>query len=239
MTPEQDRHLILLHGALGAASQFDGLREVLRGLGGGWLRVHTLDFEGHGTAVPRGRPFRMAHFADNVLDHLDHARLDRAAIFGYSMGGYVGLRFAATHPGRAERVMTLGTKFRWTPEVADREARMLDPRRMEEKVPQFARALAGRHMGAGWEAVLERTREMMHALGTSSELPDDLLTGLAVPVRIAVGDRDVTVSVEESAAVSRTVPTGELEVLPGTPHPLERVSLERLARSIVEFVQTT
>lgn len=238
MTIAQDRHLILLHGALGAETQFDGLGEALRGLGGGWLHVHTMDFEGHGTAIVRDRPFRMAHFAENVLDHCDRHRIERAAIFGYSMGGYVGVRLAATSPGRIERVMTLGTKFRWTPEVADREARMLDPRRMEEKVPQFARALAARHAGAGWEAVLERTREMMHALGTASELPDELLARIVVPVRIAVGDRDATVTVEESAAVSRAMPAGELEVLPGTSHPLERVSPERLARSIVEFVRT-
>jgi pimeloyl-ACP methyl ester carboxylesterase len=238
VTTEQDQHLILLHGALGAASQFSDLREALRALDGDRLRIHAMDFEGHGAAASGDRPFRMAHFAENVLDHLDRHRIDRAAIFGYSMGGYVGVRFAATHPGRVDRVMTLGTKFRWTPEVADREARMLDPRRMEEKVPQFARALAARHTGAGWEAVLEQTREMMHALGTASELPDDLLSGIAVPVRIAVGDRDATVTVEESAAVSRTMPAGELEVLPGTPHPLERVSRERLARSIGEFART-
>jgi pimeloyl-ACP methyl ester carboxylesterase len=230
------RTLLLLHGALGAASQFDSLREVLRQLAADALSVHTLDFEGHGSAPPLQRPYRMANFAGNVRELLDHRRIDRASIFGYSMGGYVGLRLAFSESNRVERVMTLGTKFRWTPEVAEREGRMLDPRRLEEKVPHFARTLAARHGGAGWEAVLEGTREMMRSLGTDPELDDDTLGRLAIPVRIGVGDRDATVTVEESAAVSRIVPNGELEVLPGTPHPFEKVPLERLARSIIEFV---
>ena len=134
--------------------------------------------------------------------------------------------------------MTLGTKFHWTPEVAEREGRMLDARRIEEKVPHFARALATRHGAAGWEQVLERTREMMQALGARPDLDDATLGRIAIPVRIAVGDRDATVGVEESAAVVRALAQGELEVLPRTPHPLEKVPVERLARSIVEFLAT-
>jgi pimeloyl-ACP methyl ester carboxylesterase len=83
--------------------------------------------------------------------------------------------------------------------------------------------------------VLERTREMMHALGARPDLDDETLRGLAVPARVAVGDRDATVGVEESAAVVRLLAEGELEVLPRTPHPLEKVPMERLARSILEF----
>jgi pimeloyl-ACP methyl ester carboxylesterase len=65
---------------------------------------------------------------------------------------------------------------------------------------------------------------------------DATLGRIAIPVRIAVGDRDATVGVEESAAVVRALAQGELEVLPRTPHPLEKVPVERLARSIVEFL---
>jgi pimeloyl-ACP methyl ester carboxylesterase len=228
--------LLLLHGALGAASQLDPLRHMLRRLAGDSLTLHTIDFEGHGTRAALQRPFRMVHFVGNVREFLDHRRVERASIFGYSMGGYVALCLAALEPQRVAKAMTLGTKFRWTPEIAEREGRMLDPRRIEEKVPRFARALAARHTGAGWEAVLAQTREMLLALGAGPDLDDETLGHLALPVRIGIGDRDATVTVEESAAVSRILQNGELEVLPGTPHPLEKVPVERLARSIIEFV---
>jgi hypothetical protein len=50
-----------------------------------------------------------------------------------------------------------------------------------------------------------------------------------------VGDRDVTVTVEETAAVSRLMPNAELAVLPRTPHPLEQVSLDRLVPLLADF----
>lgn len=231
------RPLLLLHGALGSASQFAELSDRLRAVSSDGVAVLTLDFEGHGAAPMLERPFRTRTFAENVIALLDRERLERVSIFGYSMGGYVALALAAGHSARVEHVMTLGTKFRWTPEIAARESRMLDPHRIEEKVPHFARALDERHAAVGWQRVLERTAEMMHALGARPDLDDGLLGGIACPVRICVGDRDATVAVEESADVARVIPGGELEVLPGTPHPFEKVSADRLTRSLLEFVQ--
>ncbi|MCW0295119.1 alpha/beta hydrolase, partial [Klebsiella pneumoniae] len=89
------------------------------------LEVHALDFSGHGAAAMRGDAFRIAAFVDDVRELLDARGVERAAFFGYSMGGYVALALAAREPQRVERVMTLGTKFRWTPEYAERESRML------------------------------------------------------------------------------------------------------------------
>ena len=50
-----------------------------------------------------------------------------------------------------------------------------------------------------------------------------------------VGDRDTTVSVEESAAAYRALPSGELMVLPRTQHPIERVDVYRLADVLIEL----
>ena len=43
------------------------------------------------------------------------------------MGGYVALHLALHHPERVQRIVTLGTKFRWDPVTAEREAARLDP----------------------------------------------------------------------------------------------------------------
>jgi hypothetical protein len=44
-----------------------------------------------------------------------------------------------------------------------------------------------------------------------------------------LGDRDTTVSLDETAAAVRALPQGELAVLPRTPHPLEQADAARLA----------
>ena len=76
----------------------------------------------------------------------------------------------------------------------------------------------------------------MRELGVHPTLDPPTLSSIAQPVRIMVGDRDATVSVDESLTTVRALVAGELEVLPRTPHPLERAPLARLAFSLIEFL---
>jgi pimeloyl-ACP methyl ester carboxylesterase len=225
-------HLVLLHGALGAGSQLDTLAQALQSR----FTVHRLDFEGHGATSARGRPFRMEHFAENVIDLLDANGIAQAAMFGYSMGGYVAVHLAGAHPGRVAKVATLGTKYRWNQGIAAREAARLDPAVIRKKVPRFAEILAARHEKAGgWEAVLARTADLLQHLGDHPRLSDASLASITIPVRVIVGDRDATVSVDEGMAVVRALGAGSLTVLADTPHPIEQVDLADLVPVLLEF----
>jgi pimeloyl-ACP methyl ester carboxylesterase len=227
-------HLVLLHGALGVSSQLTALSDALAP----YFHMHRLDFEGHATARDRGRPFRVAHFVQNVLDLLDDKGIERASFFGYSMGGYVALALALEHPTRVAKVATLGTKFRWDPDTAAREATRLDPATIRAKVPRFADTLEARHQTAGgWELVLGRTADFLRDLGAHPTLTDETLGAITHPVRVIVGDRDNTVSVEESTAVSHALGAGSLTVLPNTTHPIEQVDVGSLASVLIDFFQ--
>jgi pimeloyl-ACP methyl ester carboxylesterase len=224
--------LLLLHGALGDRRQLAPLADRLAP----HLPVEALDLEGHGERPAADRPFRIEHFAANVREHLAARGVERAAIFGYSMGGYVALHLASTQPALVTAVVTLGTKLAWSPATAEREVAQLDADAIAAKVPRFAEALERRHTGAGWRQVLAETAGLLHELGERPPLGDDALAAVRCPARLAVGDRDATVTLEETRDAVRRLPRGELEVLPATPHPLERVSLDRLAFSIRELL---
>ena len=224
-------NLLLLHGALGAKAQLKPLADLLADQ----FEVHRLDFSGHGEAVLSREGFDIAGFAGDVLAYLDTHGIDRVDIWGYSMGGYVGLYLARHAPERVGRLCTLATKVHWTPEGAAREVKMLDPDTIEAKVPRFARALEARHTALGWKEVLQHTQAMMIAMGAAPPLQDEDFAQIEHQVRIGLGDRDRMVSLEESRAVYRLLPTSELEVYPATPHPLEQCDLTRLARAIKHF----
>jgi pimeloyl-ACP methyl ester carboxylesterase len=152
------------------------------------------------------------------------------------MGGYVALCLALAHPERVDRIATLGTKFRWDPAIAAREAARLDPAIIRAKVPRFADALAARHEGAGgWEAVLARTADFLRELGEHPMLTDTTLSRIPHPVRVIVGDRDNTVSVDESGNVATQLASGTLAVLEDTPHPLEQVPVDILSQALQDF----
>lgn len=218
--------LYLLHGALGCASQLEPLASAL----GGVRDVRVLEFAGHGRTTLGQRPFSIDGFTDQVVGRLDADGVATADFFGYSMGGYVALSIAATHPGRARRIMTLGTKFEWLREIAAREAARLDPVTIRAKVPRFGAELEERHAhSGGYEVNLANTAALIRALADDPPLVPERLAGIDAAVCVAVGDRDSTVSVEESARASRALGAGSLAVLPNTPHPLDQVDMGLLA----------
>ena len=224
-------NLLLLHGALGSKSQFSSLISLLEGT----YQIHAMDFEGHGSSPLKKRAFKLDHFAENVLDYLNANFLPRVDIFGYSMGGHVGLYLAKFNPERIHRIFTLATKFLWTPELADREASSLEAESMLKKVPKFAKVLEQRHAVSGWENVLEKTKEMFLEQGKNNQLPLEEMGQIPHVVRIGVGDRDKMVSIEESMEAYQSLLQGELQVFPNTPHPLEKVPLSNLVHAIVDF----
>jgi pimeloyl-ACP methyl ester carboxylesterase len=222
--------LLLLHGALGSSAQWESLSRPLSGS----FEIHTFDFSGHGSKPLQGT-FSMPTFALEVEKYLTEHKIANANIFGYSMGGYVALYLASQKPDLVRTIFTLGTKFLWTSDYAVQETGKLDAEKILAKVPAFAAELEKRHTASNWKEVLTNTRAMMLALGNRNLLTPDVLDKIQQPVRIGIGDRDNTVSVKEAAEVVNALSNAQLEVFPNTPHPLERVSPERLAFSIKEF----
>lgn len=212
--------LLLLHGALGSTAQFDQLTPLLSTE----KTVYTLNFPGHGgTALDA--EFSIAYFSDFVLDFLNQKKLDQVQIFGYSMGGYTALHLAAQHPERVAQIITLGTKFDWTPEIAARETALLNPEKIAAKVPVFAHLLADRHTPTDWKKVVQFTARLLQALGNGEAMTSDTFAQVSCPVLIGLGSNDHLVTVEESAAMADLLPNGRLEILPEVKHPFEQVDL--------------
>jgi pimeloyl-ACP methyl ester carboxylesterase len=222
--------LVLLHGALGSAAQLAPLAAALAPR----FDCHAIDFMGHG-ASPLTGPLSVERLVEQVAEFVRARGLAPAALFGYSLGGYVALQLAATQPELVRAVATLGTKLEWTPKAAERMNAMADPATMEARVPKFAAALKTAHPATGWERVCAETRDMLTTLGEVPLLTRASYTGIAQPARLIVGDRDDTVTLTETIAAYGAIPNAELEVLPKTGHPIARVDVARLSTSLASF----
>lgn len=224
------KHLLLLHGAIGAMDQFGPLSEALKDD----FTIHTLNFSGHG-----GRPipesFSIGAFADDVLDYLSQNSIGTIDIFGYSMGGYVALYLARHYPERVGRIFTLATKFSWAPEIAAHETKMLDAKKIAVKIPAFADQLEQRHKPSDWRQVLSKTAAMMTDMGAGNPLRAEDFPQISHPVMVGIGDRDAMVTLDETIVVYRALQQANLVVLPATQHPLEKVDTGRLASEIKSF----
>lgn len=223
------KNLLLLHGALGHGHQFDSLKALL----GADFNLFAPNFSGHAEGkVPEKLSIR--EYAQEMALYIKSNIGDTVSIFGHSMGGYVGLYMAAHKMAPIDRLMTLGTKLNWTPDIAANEARMLDTAKLKEKVPAFAKQLETIH-GASWETLCHTTADMLKDMGAQPPLNDADFEGIEIPVQLSVGDRDKMVSLEETIHVYRKIKKGLLLVMPNTPHPYEQVDMVRLAYKLKMF----
>jgi len=222
--------LIMLHGALGSSVQFE---QIVINLQNEFI-VYTPDFSGHGGMKYNPAGFDVEIFRDEIAGFMDKNFIDQAYIFGYSMGGYVGMLLAKSHPDRVSGLFTLGTRFVWSPEIAQREIGMLQPDIMERKVPEFTKLLDSTHAPNSWKGLVSRTSELIKKLG-DKPLKDEDYNSIKVPVRISIGDRDKMAGVTESCETYRKIPGASFWVIPATPHPFEQTDMAVLSREISSF----
>jgi pimeloyl-ACP methyl ester carboxylesterase len=87
-----------------------------------------------------------------------------------------------------------------------------------------------------WKIVLQKTTQMMIALGSSNTLKVEDYALIATPVLILLGDRDKMVSLDETVNVYKSLPNAQMGILPRTPHPIEQVDIDVLSFCITHFL---
>jgi len=224
--------LLLLHGALGSPATLEPLAELLSAD----FLVKSFAFASHAGREVNLETFTLPHFAEEVLAFLKTRETRPAHVFGYSMGGYAALLAAHREPARFASITTLGTKLDWSPESAAAETRLLDPEKMAAKVPAFVEVLRQRHAPADWAAVVRGVASLMMAAGAAPPLAAADFAALQVPVQVLMGDGDLTPERgNASQLLAEQLPLGRYDVLPNTPHPIERVDIPDLANRIRSF----
>jgi pimeloyl-ACP methyl ester carboxylesterase len=102
--------VVLIHGWMGDSSSWgrDGSGNTkLKGADG--FQVIALDCRGHGKSdKPHDVEKYGAEMAADVVRLLDHLKIDKAHLIGYSSGAYIAGKVAATHPERVLSIIYAG-----------------------------------------------------------------------------------------------------------------------------------
>ncbi|MFN4234434.1 MAG: alpha/beta fold hydrolase [Bacteroidia bacterium] len=224
--------IILLHGAIGAKNQLLSLAEILKV----HIDVHLIEFSGHGSSN-NSCEFSIQEFSNDIINYIRLFPDKKFHVFGYSMGGYVALYTELKHPGTFSSIFTYGTKFKWDKETAEKEIKLLNPEKIQEKIPAFANELAIRHGKENWKDVLHKTAQMMLKMGENPPLNDDDFSKIKIPVIITWGDADKMVSKEESVKVKNRLSNGFFKSYTNWPHPIEKLDYKALANDIERFTK--
>jgi pimeloyl-ACP methyl ester carboxylesterase len=214
--------LVLLHGSMGSLEMFRGIMPALAQT----RKVIAVDQQAHGRTADIDRPLDYVQMAGDTAAFLRQFGIDRADVFGFSMGGAIGLQLAFRYPEIVRKLVvnasygddaiypevmvSLGTYF--TPEAFAGSPMEAEYRRVAPNPGDFP-ALVTR--------VQNLTRD---AVG----LPAEAIRAIAAPTMIVMGDSDI-VRPENAVALFRLRgggvpgdfaprPPAQLAILPGTSH---------------------
>jgi pimeloyl-ACP methyl ester carboxylesterase len=206
--------LVLLHGGvLTFHLSFDALLPALAAE----HRVIGVELQGHGHTADSDRPFSIRQCADDVIALLDQLGVERADLFGYSLGGLASTEIATRYPDRVGRVVLAATHFRpdaYYPEVTAPEQD--SPRLPTEE--DFA-IMKGAYDDVApnpddFFPFLEKIQPAVHDF---EPWTDGQLSRMAMPVLIMIGDTDF-IRLEHAVEMKQRLPDAQLAILPGTSH---------------------
>jgi pimeloyl-ACP methyl ester carboxylesterase len=189
--------------------------------------VITPDLRGFGESTIGDSSPTMEDYASDIAGLLDQLDIQKAAIVGHSMGGYVALAFTRLYPARVSGLGLVSSQVLADPpdrkegrykSAADVKengigsvvATMTPKFTPDEKLQSFARATMERQQPPAYIAALKAMAERLDST--------PLLSSLNVPVVVLHGDSDALIPVDRAREVKATLPQAHLVEISGGGH---------------------
>ncbi|UWE10799.1 alpha/beta fold hydrolase [Actinacidiphila bryophytorum] len=215
------RPLVLLAGQACDHTWWDRVRADFHGT----RSTLTTDLRGTGASGKPDVPYSTPGFADDVVAVLDHLGIERADVYGTSMGGRVAQWVAARHPDRVRRLV-LGCTSPGGPHAVERSA---DVRRTLAG-PDAQAALADMMYTPAWRAAhpgphptlgdpaMPAYARRLHLRASNAHDAWDALPGITAPTLVLHGEDDVLNPAANAALLAARIPGARLHLLPGARH---------------------
>jgi pimeloyl-ACP methyl ester carboxylesterase len=181
-------------------------------------RVIALDNRGHGQSSKLTDPaaYHSAAMAEDVRALLDHLRLERADVMGYSMGARITAFLVMNHPARVRAAILGGLGIRLVDGVGlpASIADALEARSLAEVSDPTARV---------FRAFAEQTQSDLKAIaacmrGSRQTLSRAQVASIRVPVLVAVGTKDPVAG--SAQALAALIPGARALDIPDRDHML-------------------
>ena len=214
--------LVVLHGAY---MTIETMGEIVPSLAQTW-KVIAVELQGHGHTADIDRPLSYEQMADDVTALLAEIGIDKADVFGYSMGGGVALQIAVRHPGVVRKLAVASAPY--TSDGMYPELLAMIPTITPE-------AFAGSPIEEAYLRTAPNPEDFPNLVAKLKQLdmepyawPPEDIRGILAPTLLIIGDSDGT-RLEHAVEMFRLLgggvfgdivglPKSQLAVLPGTSH---------------------
>ncbi|HEY7547434.1 MAG TPA: alpha/beta hydrolase [Blastocatellia bacterium] len=216
-------------------------------------RAITLDLRGFGGSDATKGLCSMSQMASDIRQLMKILSIDRAALVGMSMGGYIALAFYRDYPEMV-RAMVLANTRAAADTTEARERRMKSAERAER---YGAAAIADDMISIAFTPataesrprLIERLRAMIEAnsppslaaaqRGMAARLDStELLSSIDFPVVIIAGSDDRITPLAEMKGLHDRIPASRLTVIEGVGHFSNLERADEFNQALIDFIQS-
>jgi pimeloyl-ACP methyl ester carboxylesterase len=189
-------------------------------------RVYALELQGHGRTTDIDRPITYPNLAGDVAAFMEAVGIEKADVFGFSMGAITGLRLAIDHPEKVDQLVFASGAYDyqgWQPAFRDAIPQWTVEQFTESPLAEEYKVLAPDP--EGFPALAEK----VIALEQAPMAWGEEVAALQTPVLIIAGDAD-GMTLEHSVEMFRLLgggvmgdtgkplPASRLAILPASSH---------------------
>jgi pimeloyl-ACP methyl ester carboxylesterase len=233
--------LVVLHGAYMNIVTMGGIIPKLAE----HHKVYAVELQGHGRTTDIDRPITYPNLADDVAAFMDAVGLQKADVFGYSMGAIAGLQLAVRHPEKVGKLISASGGYDvegWQPEF-----KAFIPQMNVDMFASMPFEAEYRKLAANPDGFKALATKLI-ALEKEPMAYGQEVQAMKTPVLIIVGDADVA-TLETSVAMfkllgggvmgdmGKPLPASRLAVLPATSHTAVIGQVDLLAGFTEQFLK--
>jgi len=215
--------LMLIHGYPLDHTSWDEVASLLENK----FDVILPDLRGFGQSTTVETPYTISDMADDLAGLLDRLKIEKVALAGHSMGGYVALAFAKKYPQRVSGLGLVSSqavadspegkdrRYQTAADVAEKGvgvvAEAMTPKlSADASVQAFVRDVIVKQSKSG----------VIGALKAMAEREDLMayLSSVTFPVVLIHGNADVLIPIERAKEIKTVLPSAQLVELQGAGH---------------------
>lgn len=242
VTEGKGEAVVLIHGWMSDVKMWGPKLSPLDG-----FQIIALDCRGHGKSdKPHDRASYGSEMAADVVRLLDHLKIKRAHLIGYSMGTYIVGKVAATHPDRVLSVIYGGQAPLLIGEAGSKEidvfAKAVEEGKGLAPYLLFVRPELTQQAAEAFAKVLYDGKDVKAwALAGQSfkglEVSLEALKKCKVPTLFIHGSKEAESTKTRVAALSKILVGSELKVIEGADH-VTTLPNPAFGEALVEFLRT-
>lgn len=218
--------VLLIHGGLGHAdiwaSQVAELSKT--------HKVIVADSRGHGRSTRDAQPFGYDLMASDYLALLDHLKIDKTALVGWSDGGIIGLDIAMNHPERLTRLYAQAANVSTDGVDPGVETNKTFGAYIERSGRDYAR------MSKTPDQYNAFVEQISHMWASQPNWSKEQLAKITVPTAIVAGDHDEAIKREHTEYMASVIPGAKLIILPNASHFAMLQAPGEYTKSVLDFI---